>query len=1092
MIRDLDVFSEYDKQRVIAWNTKDPFAQNDCLHHLVHRSVHATPLAEAVCAWDGSLQYAELDALSSKLAETLTRAGVGPGVYVPFAFEKTLWTVVATLAIAKAGGAFVPLDPQHPRARIQEILGVVNAKVVVTSELYGSVFSDLVDTVLIASSKTLSVHKSNELEDQFLSKSKPEDPVFVLFTSGSTGQPKGMVHQHAAICSHTIAHGEAMGFHGARVLQFAAHTFDVAIIDIFTTLAFGGCVCIPSEEDRKNDLIGAINNLRVNFAILMPQVARLIRPSDVPTLRTLAVGGEPLPPDCIDRWADKITFIQIYGPAEVGICLMTPMTRRTLPQTVGYPLSNCGCWLVSPEDPHRLVPVGAVGELVVAGSSLALGYLNNAEKTRMSFPGGLDWAKQLAPQFQRFYMTGDLLRYNTGKFDGSFDFVGRKDSQIKLRGQRIEPGEIEHCIDSLPGVSVSLVFLPHRGCYAGELVAVIEMSQTKPRQSLAAKNHITAAVNQCLPSDVLKQYLSEKLPGYMIPTVHVEVHGLPFTPSMKLDRRCVKEWLEGLHSRPTAKAEGSLTELNPSALDVEELAANELSVKIAQLISPQGTSNRQSLEGRDFRIHEAGINSIHIMSLSMFIQRKFRTKVPMDLLLGSRVTVREIASIIDQSKQSASHRRSSVVDVMQKSEALTQLLFAQIEAHPLESRPRKSRSIRNVLLTGATGYLGSAIMRQLLQNTNIMVYALVRCSSEADGLQRIVHTAVAMGWWKSSYDQRVRAWPGDLGAPNLGLKSHHLDLLVSSQPDRHDSTEDDEGRCVHAIVHNGAKVHYSSSYETLVAVNVHSTMELLRLTGVASNISTFVFVSGGRKPTVTGRQVDVCSDEVAAQLRGANGYTQTKFVSEQLVRRCVDHSVFQAKRFYTLQPGYIVGSLDGGRANRNDFIWRLVAGCLEIGAYNRDESEHWLFMADGEYVASCLVSGLLDEHRPSGDFEEIRSGLRFADLWNLLQVEFGYEIEGLPHPEWMERLRNAIVEKQEQHLLFPLLDVLENEGGSLGTRNASLAADSERMVQVVRSNVKYLIDVRFLPKPRQAEDLNGASLSHLQEACLERYGRDED
>ena len=253
----LDVVSEHDKQMMLTWNPKEPFAtmQETCMHHLVEGRAREIPGCEAVCAWDGSLTYSQLDALSSIAARRLACLGVGPGVYVPFAFEKSKWAVVASLAILKAGGAFVPLNPRDPPTRLTEILRNVNAVVVVTTETFVATFESLVKHVEVISADTIhqrpineepsSYIEANGLNSSHIKTVSPKHPIFVLFTSGSTGKPKGMIHDHAAICTHAMTHGEAMGYHGARVLQFAAHTFDVAIIDIFTTLTFGGCVCIP-------------------------------------------------------------------------------------------------------------------------------------------------------------------------------------------------------------------------------------------------------------------------------------------------------------------------------------------------------------------------------------------------------------------------------------------------------------------------------------------------------------------------------------------------------------------------------------------------------------------------------------------------------------------------------------------------------------------------------------------------------------------------------------------------------------------------------------------------------------------------------
>ncbi|KAL2049494.1 hypothetical protein ABVK25_010289 [Lepraria finkii] len=1094
-VGNLDIVSEDQISMMLCWNPKDPFASTEktCMHHLIESKARRILASEAVCAWDGSLTYEQLDKLSSVVGERLIRLGVGPGVYVPFAYEKSMWTVVATLGILKAGGAFVPLNPKDPIARLAERIKDVNALVVVTMEPFVSDFKDLVKHVEVVSGKTICVDESSKthsdgdelngirpsvINGYHAETVSPSDPIFVLFTSGSTGQPKGMIHEHGAICTHAVTHGEAMGYHGARVLQFAAHTFDVAIIDIFTTLIFGGCICIPSEEDRRSNIGGVINAMKVDYAILTPSFAGLIEPSDVPALKTLAIGGEALPQDRIQRWSEKVKLIQIYGPAEVGICLIMDMQPSTPPETVGHPLRNCSCWPVDPDDPDRLVPIGAVGEMIIAGPSLARGYLNDEAKTRSSFMNTPTWAEKMGLQYGRFYKTGDLLRYNIDSCDGSYDFVGRKDSQIKLRGQRIEPGEVEYHTGRLPGVVVSMVTRPEEGCLAGELVTVVQM-QCPDTQSFQVRNEpIHLAAIQSLSIDTVRNHLSKALPSYMIPTVCLVINSMPFVPSLKIDRRQVNAWLNAMESRPY-----KVTMANLSRLRDTEVTAHALSRKVAGLVGHKDRARRLAFEGHDFGLQEAGVDSIQIISLSMFLQREYSKRIPMNMLLSSKVTIRHLASLVDSPVQIPINGHSPLpiaarltpsIDIQHESRVFQEELLRSISTQAPVDNIKVRALIRNVFLTGATGYLGSAILRQLMAISHIHVYALVLCSTEPVGFQRIIAAATMNGWWQDSYASRIHLWRGDLNKAFLGLGEEELQLLHGTTAPR--------DLCIHAIIHNGARVHYGCDYETLKPSNILSTLELLKTTAGAPYISTFVFVSGGEKPHL---DFSTGPPDYFSQLNQASGYTQTKVISEQVVRNCVDHASFQSKRLHIVKPGYIIGSLDNGIANQSDFIWRLIAGCIEIGAYNRDESEHLLFIADVDRVARSVVSGVFrdddeDVAYRSGHIERVLDALRFSELWKILEEDFGYPFEALGQEEWMSRLRERIIERQEGHLLFPLLHVLERDGGCVGEKmGLGVEAVSRGVKEAVRRNVRYLIDVGFLPgavRVREAEGMRTAGV----------------
>lgn len=229
-IGDLHCLSYRDLQQIEKWNSNQkPKYHFECVHHVFESVAKLAPSSQAVCAWDGSMTHNELNRRASAVARQLVDLGVGPGVYVPFCFEKSIAAVVATLAILKAGAAFVPLDPDHPIARTSEILVSVDARVVVASPLHAHLFTTLVDQVVIVS-PAVDPFPAVPADYQYSSPLvTPQDPAFVLFTSGSTGRPKGIIQEHLSVVSNAFAHGRVMHYRkDSRVLQFAAHTFDVA------------------------------------------------------------------------------------------------------------------------------------------------------------------------------------------------------------------------------------------------------------------------------------------------------------------------------------------------------------------------------------------------------------------------------------------------------------------------------------------------------------------------------------------------------------------------------------------------------------------------------------------------------------------------------------------------------------------------------------------------------------------------------------------------------------------------------------------------------------------------------------------------
>ena len=1070
----LNWVSKEDRQKLMSWHPKELYANTNTFNDLIKLTTLSKPDSEAICAWDGSMNYGELHAVSSNVSRQLIRAGIRVGDLVPFSFQKSLWAVVAILAILKAGAAFVPLDPRHPVARLKDMLCATRAKVVVTSESFQQLYSSLGRNAVVVSPQTAYAHLDLGTDNVLLPSVGPQNPAFVLFTSGSTGRPKGIVHEHGPAVSHAVTHGAPMGYNG-RVFQFSAYTFDMSVHDILSTLILGGCICIPSEEDRLNNISQVMNSMKVDYAFLTPSVASLLQPDEITTLKTLACGGEPYRQELIQRWKGKIQLINQYGPAEAGTITLRYLdhedsTSRT--ETVGYTLPTLLCVLVDPDNHDRLVPIGAVGELLVTGTTLARGYINDEAKNRSSFVSNLAWAGEMGLTDRIFYKTGDLLRYNVGSFDGKIDWVKRKDGQIKYHGQRMEAGEIEHHLNGLPMVAISAVVLPQQGCFSGQLVAVVQMSSSiSPRIS---KDPLRIDSCQALSIGTVKKHLSKTLPNYMIPAECVVIRSMPFTPSCKIDRNSLRAWLESLVSRPDGAAATAVS-IEASPLTEAEKTAHAVSAIVTEMVASRDTNQALQFQGRDFCLQSSGIDSIQIMSLSIFVQKTFGARIPMGALFSSATTIRHVAAMIDR-KIWLPENTTNAIDLHTEVETHTSELFEGIKTQtPLNGGSVGPATFRNVFLTGASGYLGSEILRDLLQRPKIEIYALNRSPSIAEGLNQIQRRARSSGWWQERYASRVHVWQGDLTVRNLGLSRDHLERLCGGS---------EKHLCIDTVIHNGAKVHYNLDYQTLKASNLHPTKELLAITSGASNISTFIYISGGTQPCAW----KISDSMHTFQAGRTNGYGQSKFVAESLVRNCMDHPAFEAKCLRIVRPGYIIGPRRNGIANQTDFIWRLIAGCVEIGAYNEDDESHWLFISDVERVSEIVTNVFAKPNTsPSSATDQVLDGILFSSLWTLLKERFGYDLKPLGQTLWLQSLKTAVLMKGESHLLFPLLHSLETSAGQIGSKVApeNSIKSCLRVKDAVCSNVRHLIKVGFLQPPGP----NSAALSDLSMAGIDESGK---
>ena len=451
----LKLMSPEDEERLLDWNRVVPEAVNECAHEVILRTVQKTPDALAVDAWDVDLRYWELDSFSTKLAHHLQSMGVGPETIVPLCFEKSGWSVVALLAVIKAGGAFVFLDPNFPRSRLQEIIRQVQAKFILTSLAQAGLWNSelqvqVVDEVFL------------ELLPSFAnipeSGVTPANALYVIFTSGSTGTPKGCVVQHSNFLTGAQAQAKRASMTAqSRVLQVASYSFDVSILEMVTAMTVGACICVPNERAKSRSIAAVINDMRITWSFLTPSVVKLMKPSDVPNLKTLILGGEALTTHNVETWAEHVQLANGYGPSECSIAAAgNPNLKPTTdPANIGKAVGAV-CWITEPDDHNRLAPLGTIGEvkpgrsanfvmnanlrsqILIEGPIVARGYLNNPEKTAEVFIEDPTWAsKQNGQPPRRMYKTGDLAYFNE---DGSIIFVGRKDSQVKVRGQRMELG----------------------------------------------------------------------------------------------------------------------------------------------------------------------------------------------------------------------------------------------------------------------------------------------------------------------------------------------------------------------------------------------------------------------------------------------------------------------------------------------------------------------------------------------------------------------------------------------------------------------------------------------------------------------------
>lgn len=540
-----------------SWNCSVPRPIDMCVHDMIQDTVRAQPHAMAVSAWDGGLTYEELDNLAATLATRIVSFGLRPGMIVPLCFEKSMWTTVAMLGVMKAGVAFLLLDALLPEQRLREIVAQVNASLLLSSPSNQALSSRLEKNAVVFVVNVESLQCIDTLTPRHPAESSgPSSIMYVIFTSGSTGTPKGVMITHRNLASAIYYQRDIRYIdRESRVFEFSSYSFDACVYNAMKTLVVGGCLCTPSDDDRRDNLAQSLVSTRATVLEITPSALRLLDPTAIPGLQTLVCAGEQLKAHDIEPWLGKVRVVNSYGPSEC-----TPASTfndaSTEPQEMtrigkGYGLVT---WIVEPDNIDCLAPLGCVGELLLEGPLVGPGYLDDPTRTAASFVRDPQWLLRggggKPGRHGRLYKTGDLVRYNE---DGSLSFIGRKDTQVKIRGQRVELGEIECAVQKyMPEATqvVVEVFAPD-GKASPVLAVFVRVVDTRAR--------IDKATISWVPHE-MERSLAENLPGYMVPHVVVSLPEFPMTPTGKIDRRALRELGRSLSTQqkakmPTAEAE---------------------------------------------------------------------------------------------------------------------------------------------------------------------------------------------------------------------------------------------------------------------------------------------------------------------------------------------------------------------------------------------------------------------------------------------------------------------------------------------------------------------------------------------------------
>ncbi|WNF00137.1 amino acid adenylation domain-containing protein [Streptomyces luomodiensis] len=504
----LDVLGVGERVRVVEeWNATGAVVPGGSVVDRFEGWARVAPDVVAVRCGEEVLSYGELDRRANRLARFLSGVGVGRESRVALCLPRSVGVVVAELAVWKAGGAFVPLDPEYPVDRLGFVIADSGAEVVLGT-------AESLAGVLVGDARVVYVEEADGVSDEPLGTViVPEQLAYVIYTSGSTGRPKGVAVAHGGVANLAEVMRPVLGMDaGVVALQFASFSFDAAVLDVAVTLASGGTLAVATAEERRDPqaLAGMVGRCGVRVASVVPSLLGVLDPGAVAGVGNWVLGAERLSAELAGRWSVGARVWNTYGPTEATVITtatpgpLDPALEEAPP--IGRPLPNVRVYVLDAF--LNPVPVGVVGEVYIAGAGLARGYIGRAGLSAERFvacpfavPGG------------RMYRSGDLAKWTA---DGDLVFAGRADEQVKVRGFRVEPGEIEAVLSGHPAVAQAAVVVREDGPGDKRLVAYVVPSGE-------------------LDVAVVREFAADRLPEYMIPSV-VVLEALPLTVNGKLDR----------------------------------------------------------------------------------------------------------------------------------------------------------------------------------------------------------------------------------------------------------------------------------------------------------------------------------------------------------------------------------------------------------------------------------------------------------------------------------------------------------------------------------------------------------------------------
>lgn len=718
LINEISIISKYEKNKIINDfnNTEVDFPNDKTYIELFDEQVLKTPNNTAIVFQNKKLSYKELSDKVNSLAYFLkNEKNVKKGSKICLLLKRNFDMLISILAVIKIGGVYVPIDPDFPEDRINYMIENSESSLVIKSS-----------SIKFESNKDFTIDNFDysKYDNKIVENcSNINDLIYIIYTSGTTGKPKGVMINHSNVVNLCFAANLFQKLDECKVWGgFSSYSFDISIFETLVPLAFGKKIILANEEEQKipEKMFDLIKKYKIEVVYMTPTRMQLLINYDkngeaIQNFKRILLGGEEFPKNYFEilRGFTDAKIYDGYGPTEITVWSSAKEIEKKDEINIGYSIPNVFSYIL--DEQNNLLPIGCKGELCIGGKGVGVGYYKNKEATDEKF---------IKLEGKRLYKTGDIAYFN---FNGELEYVGRKDSQIKLRGLRIEIEEIESAIKSYDNVIQSAVVVIDNKLYA------------------------YFSSDKSIAQDELKKYLRTKLPRYMVPTFYMQVKKFEFTVLGKIDKSKLP------------KIKVKIVSYVEPRNEIEKKISSEVSILL----------NIEKV-GIDDNLFELGLDSLNAINL---ITKLSREKIKLTYgNIYDYPTIRELNDFLENNKIKELYGSINEYDYSKIDNTLIKNKLENIDDKV------EKEDLGDIVIAGVTGFLGMHILYEFLKNESGNVYCLIRKKSGQNPKERIKSRLnfYFNGEYIEQIGKRIKILEADIEKENLGLNERNLNELIQN------------------------------------------------------------------------------------------------------------------------------------------------------------------------------------------------------------------------------------------------------------------------------------------------------------------------